>query len=525
MTQLPLIPTPSSVLSAPGALDPDSLVRVTAADERALVIAERFRSDLASWTGRSLDAGVCVGERAAASVHFEVTGGAAVPAVAPGSLGDHTVLVDERGITVSAADTEGLARGAASAVQLLGTTDAEHIPFSRIEDRAAWGWRGLSLDVVRFFSPIERIRQVIDLLALYKFNVLHLHLSDNEGWRLAIPGWPLLTPATDGPREFYTLEEYRDLVQYAQDRFITIVPEIDLPGHAAAALRAYPELNPVDAAALGGAFPIANLATDSPRAWALVDDVVRTLAENTPGPFIHIGGDEAFGMDAAAHEAFVERAVERVVAAGKRTIGWQETSRAAIGPAHTAQYWVDFVIDDSAPSDEPGPDGVPEESLSAMAAHFREAMHDGQRIVSKGSRVIVSPISHAYMDRPHAERSLDEAQEQARSRIGLAYYPGTSLREYLEWDAVDVLPGLDRERISGVEGALWCESVTEASDIDALLLPRLTAIAEVAWAGSARAGWERFRDALAAHPALWEAQGWRWFQADTVEWRRTWVRS
>ncbi|MEV7608557.1 family 20 glycosylhydrolase [Microbacterium sp. NPDC089320] len=527
-TTLHIIPTVATDATVAETLDLASIVRVSASDERAVAVAEMFRRDAAAWAARDLE-GAGVADEAAGDVRFELRGEGGSGPLSPSSreaLGEHEIAITPSGIRVSSDHEEGLSRGAASVVQLLAGSETA-IGARVIRDGAAWGWRALSLDVVRFFSPVERVLQVIDLLALYKFSVLHLHLSDNEGWRLEIPGWPRLTPATAGTREYFTIEEYRRIVEYAARRFITVVPEIDLPGHAAAALRAYPELNPADAANLGGPFPIANLSPDSEAAWRLVDDVVRTLVENTPGPFVHIGGDEAFGMDAAAHESFVEHAIAAVAAHSKSTVGWQETSRAAVGPDHTAQYWVDFDIDaprdESAAGSKSGSD-IPEDSMAAMVAHFAEAMGDRSRILEKGTHVVVSPISHAYLDRPHAEASTDPAQEEQRSRVGLQYYPGTPVRDYLEWDPTTVLAGVDPSRIRGVEAAIWCESVTAASDIDALLLPRLPAVAEVAWAGSRRSDWEGFRSRIAHHALLWDASGWEWFEVDSVDWRRSWVR-
>ncbi|MEV7631852.1 family 20 glycosylhydrolase [Microbacterium sp. NPDC089318] len=520
-TAPPIVPAVVSDTETDGSLDLSTLTSITASDDRARRVAETFVGAEGVW----LPGGEVrlIDSRVDGGVHFDLRAAeGSRPALAPNSpesLGAHEIRIDRAGIVVSAASEEGLARGAATIVQLLA--DRAGVVSSRvIRDEAAWGWRSLSLDVVRYFSDTDQVLRVIDLLALYKFNVLHLHLSDNEGWRLEIPGWPQLTP-TDA--DFFSLAEYRRIVDYATERFITVVPEIDLPGHAAAALRAYPELNPEDAARPAGPFPIANLSTDSPAAWRLVDDVVTTLAENTPGPFIHVGGDEAFGMEAAAHEAFVEHAIAAVRAAGKKSVGWQETSRANVDAEHTVQFWVDFDIDAPRPEQESGStatEQIPDDSMAAMIAHFGEAMRDRQRILDKGLHLVISPISHSYLDRPHAESSIHGEQEQERSRIGLAYYPGTPVRDYLEWDPASVLARVDVSRIRGVEAALWCESIREASDIDALLLPRLPAVAEVAWSGSRRSDWDGFRDRIAHHAPLWDAAGWCWFAVDSVPWRR-----
>ncbi|GAA2974303.1 hexosaminidase [Microbacterium terrae] len=522
MPSLPVIPSPAVVVLGEGALRISDLTTITVSDERALTLATRFREDLARWGGPMLGDVSVTRERVGASVRFVLTSTDTDPRWpgTPGVDDAHTVVVDEQGVVVESAHLSGLVRGAASVIQLLARSEGD-LGLVRFEDRARWSWRGLSVDVVRWFVPYEQLKRIVDLLALYKFNVLHLHLSDNEGWRLEIPGWPMLTTGEGDTREYLTLDEYDDLVAYAADRFITVVPEIDMPGHVAAALRAYPELNPIDAAGLEGPFPIANLSPDSDAAWRFLDDVLRTLAAHTPGPFIHVGGDEAFGMDADAHAAFVNRAIATVKQLGKQSIGWQETSRADVGPDHIAQYWVDFKVEgDKAPeSGSKSLDDVSESSMAALAAHFAEAMLDGERINSKGSRLLVSPLSRAYLDRPHGERSWSDAQEALRARLGLQYYPGTAVRDYLEWNPAEILPAIDESRIVGVETAIWCESVKDLADLEALLLPRLPAIAEVGWSAKPTS-WDEYRERLAQHAPLWTAQDWRWFEVETVDWIR-----
>ncbi|WP_052206950.1 family 20 glycosylhydrolase [Sinomonas humi] len=523
--ELPLIPRPLALAVHGGTLTLTSLREVSVSHGSVLPVAERFLGDLRRWTGLELDGPRISGTRGRVGVRIELSGPAPWAELSPESAaatGAHTLTIDSDGFLVKSESLEGLYRGLTSVVQAIGT-GAETVPKLQIIDRARYGWRGLSLDTARSFVPVEEVRRIIDLLALYKFDVLHLHLTDNEGWRLQVPGWPELTPEPgDGPVRFYTLDDLAELNRYSADRFITVVPEIDLPGHAGAALRAYPGLNPGAVDELDRPFPRANLDPGSEEAWRFLDDVVSALAAAAAGPYVHIGGDEAFGMDDAAHAAFVDRAVARAGELGKTVIGWQETSRADVGAEQIVQHWIDFsgaeAGDDDAArdaADAPGP--IPPAIQQELTANFRKAAGDGRRIADKGVRVIMSPTGHAYLDRPHQDVSLDDEQNAKKSGLGLAYYPPTPLAAYLEWDPATVTPAIPARSIVGVEAALWTETADSADDRGALLLPRLPAIAEAAWS-EGTSHWSEYRERLGPQSRLWERAGVPWYRASSVPW-------
>jgi hexosaminidase len=426
--------------------------------------------------------------------------------------------IDGAGIVVRATAPEGVHRGLTSLRQIVaaarrGPHSARLLAGREIVDGPRVAWRGLSLDVVRCFFRPDEVRTIIDMLALYKYNVLHLHLSDNEGWRLEIPGYPELTDGSD-PRAYYTRAEFGELVEYASARFITVVPELDLPGHAAAVLRVYPQLGVDDDA---GHFRAAYLDPERSSARRFRNDVLSELIALTPGPYVHLGGDEAFGMPDELYAGFVSASLDLVRGRGKSAIGWQEVSRAGVRPGDLTQQWVDFV--DALPS---GPDGagaiLPSEVPSAVVEFFAKATGDLRRALDKGARVVLSPTRVAYFDAPHAGSPTEPAQEDLCQRLGLRHYPPTSLATSYDWEPTTVVRGITEADLAGVEAAIWCETVEDLADLQFLVTARLPGFAERGWSPRGTGTWEEYRKRLAAQAPLWRRHGWTYFTSPIVDW-------
>lgn len=530
-----VIPAPADRQAGAGRFLLGSTTVLSVAEPALLPVAERFRADLATYTDVRLPDPVIetVVEpvietvAAAASVHLAIgtptgpTGATRATRATRGLRADgapvdverHQLDVTAAGVRVLGSTDEALHRGLTTLVHLAGVGDGT-IRCGRIVDAPELAWRGLSLDVVRWFVPVAEVERVIDVLSFYKLNVLHLHLTDNEAWRLEIEGRSRLTEGNDG---FYTQDEFRHLVDYARERFVTVVPEVDLPGHAAAVLAAYPELGVTVPADSAVPLQVAYLDPGVEATWAYVDDVLGQLAALSPAPFLHLGGDEAFGMDPTLYTQFVDRAIEVVRRVGKRVVGWQETCRAGVGPDEVVQHWIDFSA--LAGGDSAGAaDGLAPEVLDLLVAHFGEALGDLDRIADKGARLLLSPTTTFYLDQPHGDPSLDAAQEADRSRLGLAFYGGRTLEQLLDWDLEAAAGAVPPERLVGVEAAAWCETVRSAEDLELLLLPRLAGVAELGWNASARAPWSDHRGRLAAHAPVWDRAGWSWFRAASIDW-------
>ncbi|WP_245204237.1 beta-N-acetylhexosaminidase [Kitasatospora sp. RG8] len=276
----------------------------------------------------------------------------------PGQTGPegYRLTSDATAVRITARTPAGLYRGTQTLRQLLPPQIESRTPAAAgtewtvaavdIDDRPRYAYRGAMLDVARhFFTPAE-VRGYIDRLALYKVNFLHLHLSDDQGWRIEIPARPALTRAAAGsevggtPGGFYTAADYQEIVRYAQERYLTVVPEIDLPGHSNAVLAAYPELDCTGSAKpwpyTGIEVGFSTLCPTGDAVFAFTRDVVAEIARLTPGPYLHIGGDEVKKVAPEAYREFVRRVAAQVSAAGKTPVGWNQTAPGGIG---LLQYW------------------------------------------------------------------------------------------------------------------------------------------------------------------------------------------
>jgi hexosaminidase len=414
---------------------------------------------------------------------------------APGEEG--YVLESAAGLlAIRAGTAAGLFRGVQTLRQLLPeTVEVDGIqsgpwivPPGRIVDRPRFVYRGVMLDVARYFFGVADVKRVIDLAALYKLNHLHLHLTDDQGWRIAIDSWPRLatygggTDVAGGPGGYYTQDDYREIVAYAAAHHMTVVPEIDLPGHTNAALASYPELTG-DGRALdrytGVEVGFSSLAAGNELTYAFLDDVFTELSGLTPGPYLHIGGDEAMATGAADYRTIVARVQEIVGRRGKTAIGWHEIAKADLAPSTVVQYW-----------------GVTPDADAVVAA------------AERGNKVILSPANRAYLD----------MQYDASSRVGQSWAGFVALADAYGWDPATRLPGLDPDAVLGLECPLWTETVRSVRDIEYLLLPRMPALAEVAWSPVTAHDWDGFRRRLADQAPRWVALGADFFASPDVPW-------
>ena len=410
----------------------------------------------------------------------------------------YALTITTDGIRIAADDAAGLFRGVQTLRQLLplsgAGTDGWRVPATTIEDHPRFAYRGAMLDVARHFFGVDDVKRYIDELALLKLNVLHLHLSDDQGWRLQIDEWPRLTEhggstqVGGGGGGFYTKDDYRAIVAHAASRFVTVVPEIDMPGHTNAALASYPDLScdgTAPALYEGIEVGFSSLCIGKERSYEFVEDVVTELVELTPGPWIHIGGDESLATPEADFLRFVERASAIVAAQGKIAIGWHEMGRSTNLPAGTiGEYW-SFT--------------TPRDDAAAVSQSF----------IDGGGKLIMAPADVAYLDMKYDESSP----------LGLVWANGpTSVKESYLWDPADILPGVGDESILGVEAPLWTETIATLDEVEFMAFPRLAAIAEIAWSPRVEKNFEEFAGRLAAFGERLDTLGIRCFRAPEVPW-------
>lgn len=491
-----VIPAPASLQLTPAdSFSVDSATVIYVEPGNAEV--ERIGSYLAQLIGPSIAAAPRVlpatGTAHPGSIHLATGGGS----TALGEEGYELTITPER-VTIHAPRPAGLFYGVQTLRQLL-PPHVEYtaafprpmsVPAGRIVDQPRFAWRGAMLDVSRHFLQVDDVKRYMELMALYKLNRLHLHLSDDQGWRLEIRSWPNLarhggsTEVGGGPGGYYTQEQYADLVRYAQERFITIVPEFDMPGHTNAALASYPELN-CDGVApplyTGTEVGFSTLCVEREVTYRFVDDLVREVAALTPGVYFHIGGDEVEKLTDEQYRHFIERVQGIVQSHGKRMVGWTEIAPANLLPTTVVQHW------------RPG------EEWSAAVV----------QAVARGTRVILSPSDRAYLDMKYDTTTV----------IGLSWAGYTEVRDAYDWDPATLIEGIPESAILGVEAPLWSETLGTIRDFEYLAFPRLPAVAEVGWSPADRRAWEEFRVRLGAQAPRWTALGVNFYRSPQVPWQ------
>ncbi|WP_153040553.1 family 20 glycosylhydrolase [Actinoplanes sp. TFC3] len=415
-------------------------------------------------------------------------------------LGDegYRLTVRTSGITIRANKAAGLYAGTRTLLQLLPVEIDSPTVVRRtwavagggIVDFPRFTYRGAMLDEARHFHAPAEIKAYIDEISRFKINYLHLHLSDDQGWRVQIDSWPKLTQVSGGAGTgvdgvgpgFLTKAQYKDLISYAAKRFITIVPEIDMPGHVNAAQVAYPELTcdgvappPRTDTAVG----YSSLCIGSETTYRFVEDVIRELAALTPGPYLHIGGDEARATSDADYLAFQQRVLPLVAKYGKTAYGWHDIAKSPAAANAVAQFWGT---------------GTSEPFLVTA--------------VAGGTKVIMSPASRSYLDMKY----------DPSTPLGLTWAGYIEVQTAYGWDPATRVTGIGENAILGVEAPLWSETLRNLDNIEFMAFPRLPAIAELGWSPPATHDWQSFATRLGAYGPRWTLRGVDFYRSPQVVW-------
>ena len=432
----------------------------------------------------------------------------------------YTLSVTHTGIKIKANQPAGLFYGVQTLLQLLPSQIESKVlvkninwvvPIVEIQDFPKLGWRGLMFDVARHFFTKDEVKHYIDAMSKYKYNVLHLHLTDDEGWRIEIKGYPKLTeigawnvkregefgdfipPLANEPRNyggFYTQEDIKELVRYAKDRFIEIMPEVDVPGHSLAAIASYPELSCTPDAVnykvrsgekimdwSGGAPPKAlldnTLCPANELAYSFMDTVISQLATLFPFEYIHLGGDEApinfwqkneqikalmarEGIKNSTEvQGYFTRRVEKIVESkGKKMMAWDEVLEGGVSPTTAVMSW--------------------------------RGMKYGIEAALNKHEVVMSPTTYAYLDYMQSD-VISEPRVYASLRLNKSY----------EFEPVP--EGVDPQYIKGGQANLWTEQVYTIRQAEYMTWPRAFAIAESVWSPKDKKNWPEFFSRVEEH--------------------------
>lgn len=394
-----------------------------------------------------------------------------------------------------------------------GDVKAVEIPAVKIEDAPLLGYRGTMLDVGRYFFPVEDVKCVLDIMAMHKMNTFHWHLTDDQGWRIEIDKYPKLTevgsmrkrtiigkdpngeydentPFDNVPHGgFYTKEQIREVVEYAAERFITVIPEIEFPGHAVAALASYPWLS-----CTGEQYEVRQSWDIDDRVFCpgkettfeFMEGVLAEVVEMFPSEYIHIGGDEcptkfwqkcphcAKRMKEEGLKTYrqlqgygIDRIEKFLEAHGRHMIGWDEILEAGVTPNSIVMSW--------------------------------RGTEGGIKAAKQGNRAIMAPSTYCY---------LDYYQSEDRENEPLAWGGHLPLEKVYSFNPFEGLSESEKDYILGVQGNLWTEYIPEIKQAQYMLLPRLAALCEVAWT-SERGGYDDFIERLPALEALYDAAGYQ----------------
>ncbi len=435
------------------------------------------------------------------------------------------IKVETGGAEVEAADANGFIYACETLKQMLPAAiygdrkvkAAWVLPCCEITDQPRFGYRGMHLDCSRHFWSVEETKRYIDVMTAYKLNRLHWHLTDDQGWRIEIKAYPRLTEISawrdgtvvrkewdnnDGIRYggFYTQEELREVVDYAAERGITVIPEIDLPGHMVAALAAYPELG-----CTGGPYKVWErwgvakdiLCAGNEDVFTFLENVLSEVMDIFPSEYIHIGGDECFGGDAeperpdpwdvcpkcaarmrelgirkgpeAKHylQNYVTARIQEFVnSKGRRIIGWDEILQGALAEGATVMSW--------------------------------RGVQGGIEASRKGFDAIMTPYTYLYLDYYQSKETDKEP-----FAIG-GYLPLEKVYSYEPFDGIT--PGAE-SHILGVQANLWTEYITTPEHLEYMLLPRMCALSEVQWCDASRKDFARFDTSLDHTFAILDAMG------------------
>lgn len=476
--EISIIPAPASIIPARGHFEFNRDTKIIATDEHGIkasaalnnILMEKYRFMLEVTDDTSLPNSIMFSSAITGEDQLSAEEG-------------YFLKVEPNAIQIKGSE-RGMFYGIQSLIQMipLDFIGEAHIPAAEILDAPRFRYRGMHLDVSRHFMQVEFVKKFIKLISRYKYNYFHWHLTDDQGWRIEIKKYPLLTAIGSRRREtvvgksyhpyvgdgiqvegYYTQEDIRDVVEYAKARYVTIIPEIELPGHSSSALAAYPELGckknyTYKVQTTWGAFPDIYCPTDT--TFQFIEDVLSEVIGLFPdSPYIHIGGDEVMtdfwrssqfvqqlkrekglSSERGVQSWFIQRVENFVNSKGKKIIGWDDMLDAGVPPNATVMSW--------------------------------RSIGEGIKAAKAKHEVIMAPADFTYFDHPQSDQRLEP----------ISLGKPVTLEKVYKFEPVPVeLQQEDAHYIIGAEGCLWTEFLRTEKEIEYMMFPRTIALAEVLW--------------------------------------------
>lgn len=413
----------------------------------------------------------------------------------------YKILIEPKQVRIEAGYSQGCFYGIQSLLQLMSAAREEgQLQCAVIEDKPRYGWRGIMLDESRHFFGMEQVKQLLELMSIHKLNVFHWHLTDVPGWRVEIKKYPLLTSIggignqsdRNAPASFYTQDEIIEIVDFARKRFIEVVPEIDMPGHATSAVRAYPEFNG------GGSERHPNFTFNPGKegTYAFLSDILKEIADLFPSPYIHIGGDEVhFGNEqwnsleevqelmknenlknlVEVEHYFLHRMTDSIIQMGKTVMGWDEVITAGLPKDHTRVMWW---------------------------RHDRPYLLE--QALEKNYQVVLCPRIPHYFD------FVQHESHECGRKWGGNFAPLKSVYEFPDKKYTGGISA-DNDLIMGMQGNVWTERIHTPERLQFMVYPRLSGLSEAAWTNESRKNFTEFQVRLEQILSILDKKGITYF--------------
>jgi hexosaminidase len=498
--ELPIIPAPMHTVVYDQSWGPKEGLSILTASEEEKKVAEYIQQYL-----KEFGLGVKLASGGQESNRILLESGAGVD-----SLGEEGYLldIDHKGVSIRANTAAGLFYGFQSFAQLLPLESSRtiEVPQLSIVDKPRLQWRGLHLDVCRHFFPVEFVKKYIDQMARYKLNTFHWHLTEDQGWRIEIKKYPKLTEVGSMRKEtileknfkpyigdgtphggYYSQDEIREVVAYAAERHVAVVPEIEMPGHSLAALSAYPEFSctggPFEVGTKWGVYKDIYCSKDA--TFAFLTDILDEVVELFPSEYIHIGGDEApkdrwkecprcqariqeegLEDESELQSYFIKRIEKHLATHNRKLIGWDEILEGGLSPNATVMSWR-------------GEDG-------------------GIEAANQGHDVVMTPNFVLYFDHYQGPKETEP--------LAICCY--SPLEKVYAYDPVtEKLPADKQRHIIGVQANMWTEYMQTTDHVEYMAYPRVLALSEIAWSQPEQKDWEGFQERLRAELPRLKARG------------------